>query len=306
MSPKVQRAFKRRPTERVKLRTLKGITKRDAALWNRISVRVRKKVPFDATRVKEHGDRYVLKKMFVQRPYTLNRKKLVVGTKYAQRDLFKGRRVADLGSNLGCFTLIAMAGEASAVLAVEPDAETFSLLGPNVKGNKGKLKYKGSLQLKQAAVVSGTSRVAHLGSNKASSGEYAPDRPNRNSLLHKEGSQAVKTLHIDKILKNFRPQVLKMDVEGIEKSIVAQGCRFHCVEELLVYWHFDIHPRLQEFQDFLHRLRRQFSKVEYESTPAVPHSWKWQAQLRTQPDLRPLKVEGPAAAKKDVLVYCAK
>lgn len=306
MAPKVQRKFKFRPTEKVAICSLKGITKADAAVWKNVSLRVRKRVAVDGVRVKEHGDRYILKKMFVQRPYLLKRKRFVASTKFAQKHLFKGRRVADLGSSLGCFTLMAMAGGASAVLAVEPDAETFSLLASNVEGNKSRLHYRGNVQLRRAAVVGKICRVAHLGFNKEPFGDYAPDRPNRSSLLHESGAQKVTAVHVDKLLTNFKPQVLKMDIEGAEKVIVANGCRFHGVEELLVYWHFDHHPRLQDFQNFLHQLGRHFSKVEYESTPAVPHSWKWQAKLKKQPDLRPLKVEGPAAAKKDVLVYCAR
>lgn len=302
-------ARKSRPTKLCKVSELKNITKSEAQKWKGVSLRVRKLVAADGTRVKDHGDMYIMKKMFVQRPYMLLRRKFVAGTRQAGQDLFQGRRVADLGSSLGCFALASMAGGAAAVLAVEPDPETSCLLRANLnRQNQSRLEYEGTLEVQQAAVVSDSERstTVSLGANRERSGVYAPSRPNRNSMLHGTDAQQVKAMRISKILREFRPEVLKMDIEGCEKSIVEAGSRFPGVQELLCYWHFDHHPMLRDFKAFLDSLRGIFSKVDYESTPAVPRSWKWESQLAQSPDLRPKKVEGPAAAKKDVLVYCAR
>ena len=124
-----------RPTEKVKISTLKGMAKRDAKKWDKVAFTIRKNVKnhdrAKAKKLVEHGDNYILRKMFVENPYEKFRNKTLKrrwGKKFAAvrvkkrsgetgkrskkgkkakkkefeipENMYKGRKVVDLGANL--------------------------------------------------------------------------------------------------------------------------------------------------------------------------------------------------------------
>mmetsp|Transcript_41651 Transcript_41651/g.114917 ORF Transcript_41651/g.114917 Transcript_41651/m.114917 type:complete len:326 (-) Transcript_41651:170-1147(-) len=313
-SKSAAKLLRKRPTEIVNVNGLKGLSKRQASRWEKVRMVVRKSVPGD--RSKEHGDRYVLKKIFCQRPYTRLLEKVRKQLGVAAQSTFFGKRVADLGASIGGFTILAMESGAAEICSFEMDPETFALLQKNTSRNRKVLKFLPQsgkkLVLKQAAIVADASKKVYLYS-KLSPGtvegtlRYSPDRPNRNSVIsdrvnNSTAGPEVETWSMKTFLQKYRPQLLKMDVEGCEAEIVRSGCDFAGVEVALIYYHLDKFPKLRDLLAFLKSLRKVFSKVEHEKTPALPGDW--QEQLKTQPDLERTRVDGPAAAKMDVLVCC--
>lgn len=158
-----------------------------------------------------------------------------------------------------------------------------------------------------------------------SSLQFAPDRPNRNSLLggdkvnnSAETTAVKKAITVKTIVKSHQPDLVKIDIEGSEVPLFHElaACAkktqgksrkkknpMEGVQELLVYYHYDKFPKLAVLQQFLKNLERLYKHVEHEPHPGFPPHWE--RKLRKNRELKmDFRNIGLAAKKQDILVYC--
>jgi FkbM family methyltransferase len=121
-----------------------------------------------------------------------------------------GITVWDIGANVGLFAFAA-ASVGATVVAVEPDTWLSSLLVRSTLVNRLPVTVI-------SAAVSDSQGLAKLYSSH--------DGRASNSLIGKGSSQTVLTLTLDWLLNYFSaPQILKIDVEGLEYSVLKGGER---------------------------------------------------------------------------------
>mmetsp|Transcript_9210 Transcript_9210/g.27258 ORF Transcript_9210/g.27258 Transcript_9210/m.27258 type:complete len:361 (+) Transcript_9210:76-1158(+) len=293
--------------------------------------KIRKSVTEDAKGSK-HGDNYILKKMFADRPYESAHNRFQkdpnLPSKLKGVDLFANRNVLDLGANIGTFTVQAAVNGAKSVLAYEPDPETFRQLKLNIELN-GKNSICSAVQAGASADGKTASIYTKVRKNmleNAGDLDYRPDRANRNSLISDcvnpvATGEQVKTEKLGGIVRKFRPELVKCDIEGMELGIFDDlanktesnkcGSDLSSVQELMVYYHVDKWPKLRDFEQFLTNLKKLFPFVQPVWTSKIPDpekKWDWRKELKTNPELEGRSKEelGPAAKQMDILVYCAK
>jgi len=273
--------------------------------------------------------------MFKDRPYKCLRQKYC--GKSAGDFFKKGRRVLDLGANIGAFSVQAAFGGCH-VTALEPDGETFRVLEKNAQENgkqyaplSGKIKCIQGAVAHRAKLGKGSlsklylyPKVAKPLVRKLGSLEYRPDRPNRSSLLLDSVNSCKDTRFLEEVkscyslkgaIAKFKPELVKADIEGAELDAVLHSFARDrkelletSVQELLVYYHLDKHPRLAKFDAFLTKLEALFTTVALEPCPSLdPRGWvqDWRKESRRNGGLEP-RTDGLgfASAKRDVLVYC--
>jgi FkbM family methyltransferase len=161
---KVTTTFQTRPLKSLSLDDVPGnipkSVKRDyfpgAKFW------IRDTVVGQDTKGSHHGDQFILKKMFSERPYETARRKAtkgvvsaasvgqplpvgVVSSAPSSSNVFRawlsGRTVLDLGANIGAFAVQA-AWSGGRVVAFEPESETYAVLCRNAEENGKKGNYK--------------------------------------------------------------------------------------------------------------------------------------------------------------------
>lgn len=118
----------------------------------------------------------------------------------------KGKRVLDLGAHIGGFTNRAIDEGASSVVAVEPWSENYDLLQENVGHLPG-------VTLLKKAVTNHptlTMTIGKPGSTGGVSG-YIKRRPRPDALV-----EVVDGVSFQTLLDTFKPEVVKMDIEGGE------------------------------------------------------------------------------------------
>lgn len=121
------------------------------------------------------------------------------------QDYIKGKRVLDIGSNLGFFSLKCRSWGSEEVLAVEPEPGNFSTLAKNTSGH-------GIVPLHCAVMPSGTRSVNMIESEGVAKTVPGTDVPARS---------------LSELLGWFPPEdndiVLKIDVEGLEYDIILDA-----------------------------------------------------------------------------------
>ena len=137
------------------------------------------------------------------RPNTYD-KEIVKEVKHCYKGLeLKGKKVLDIGANIGAFSRLAYK-QGAEVITFEPDKENFSLLQKNSPN---------TLNINKAVVGNGDkTRNFYLnrGINKGS-----------HSLEIKRGRKEIMVdcCNFKEILEKYKPDVLKVDIEGGEYEI---------------------------------------------------------------------------------------
>lgn len=137
----------------------------------------------------------------------------------------KGKRVFDLGGNIGAFTMYAHLMGASQIWAYEPDPENYALMEQNVGDIEG-------VTLIQGAVTGYRTDTVKFYLTKGKSRDGF-------SIVPFNGRTEITVPAYDLVheLSMFQPQVIKMDIEGGEYSMLPLLDR-PFVEEIVVEIHF--------------------------------------------------------------------
>jgi len=150
----------------------------------------------------------------------------------------------DLGANIGTFTWLARS-KGCQVFAFEPEPDNFQLLQENTSG----------ANLYQEGVVAGPDATVDLYLCKGDYNKY------RHTIFKKRGrtSIKIKVRNFKKVLEEFRPNGIKIDIEGAEIELLESVKTFpEYVTHLVFEYSFDIDPSIARFKNIIDQLSKQF------------------------------------------------
>ena len=166
----------------------------------------------------------------------------------------KGKKVLDLGANIGAFSVYAALCEAKEVVAYEPDPINFQVLKENTQAweppatpNAIGSYYPLSTNIEGAVTMSKEGHIPF----------YVSDGPNKgiHSTLAFNGRAEIEVQnhYFPSVLAKHKPQVIKMDVEGEEHNLLLHTLPKY-VKEIVV----EIHFNKRNFRDSWLSLTAQF------------------------------------------------
>ena len=124
----------------------------------------------------------------------------------------KGKRVLDLGAHIGCYSRLALGQGAKFVVAVEPDPDTVPILRYNLREAVGDGRAR---VMAVAAVAHKPVMPVYLSS------PYANTAAASIVFDRQEGRKSkVLALHLENLYNLAKPEVLKVDVEGMEFELL--------------------------------------------------------------------------------------
>lgn len=145
-----------------------------------------------------------------------------IRSSYRLLDIQEGDTVLDVGANIGAFSLYAEQQGATNIYSYEPDSDNFYLLNKNSPHSVNT----------QCAVVGDDSETVDLYINsKKNKGLHMTRKVNGRD------SVKVKALNFDKIIKETKPNKIKIDVEGAEYGFMPYVFPEY-VEKLVMEIHF--------------------------------------------------------------------
>lgn len=138
----------------------------------------------------------------------------------------KGKVVLDIGGHIGSAAVLFANGGARKVISIEPDKDNFRMLQKNTKGLLVEL-------INAACVENPALEQVLLYTNKGMN-------KGMHSLVVKRGRGVgilVDAVQFSKLLKKYKPSVLKIDIEGAEYDILTQPLPAY-VKEVTMEIHF--------------------------------------------------------------------
>lgn len=124
---------------------------------------------------------------------------------------YEGKVCLDLGTNIGAFVKIALDGGASKVYGVECDLRNYNIVANNfaseIKAN-----------VVHAAVSGSDQDTLTIYKSNAKSNHSSTSILKRNNKFR--DYDEVKNYHIDELLREVKPQIIKIDIEGAEYDII--------------------------------------------------------------------------------------
>ena len=165
---------------------------------------------------REYSDRFAIKQCFEQRQYDMPGGKHGEFLERAyQQILASGSKplIVDCGANIGSSVLWFTARYPQAhVLAIEPAPDNFLLLSKNSAGL--------DVDLRQAGIA-GTNGVAHLVDCGMGGATYQTSEDGNGPAIT---MLAIDSLLAEKTASNYVPFILKIDIEGAEKTLFDGDC----------------------------------------------------------------------------------
>lgn len=127
---------------------------------------------------------------------------------YAGLD-FEGKKVLDVGANIGAFTNFALKNGAAEVRSYEPTPDTFKVLKKNFGRNK-------KVTLVNAALTGSQDSTVELFIGKT--------YPATNTITKVRGrdSVTVQAENFWNVVKSYQPDIVKVDIEGGEYEFMLQ------------------------------------------------------------------------------------
>ncbi len=182
-----------------------------------------------------------------------------ISRSYGMLDV-KGKTVFDVGANIGAFTVWASNQGASLVVAFEPEPYNFEMLQLNVFELK-------SYATHQIALTTGDDNNAELWI--APSGK----NPGNSSLTQRRGRIPVRvsTGNFYYMLEQYRPEIIKMDVEGAEFDLLEYGLPDY-VKQIAM----EVHLNDRDLFDAAPGLLTQFKNWECIKEPVLDNDRLWQ------------------------------
>lgn len=138
-------------------------------------------------------------------------------TELVKEIISEGMTVADIGANVGYYSLIAakLVGNNGKVYAFEPEPENYELLVRNIEING----YTNVVPVNKA--VSNECGKTKLFINRVSSSRHSFSQ---NNVTDEAGSVEVEIITLDEFFKGEKVDFIKMDVEGAE-GLILDGAR---------------------------------------------------------------------------------
>lgn len=173
----------------------------------------------------------------------------------------KDKVVFDIGANIGAFTVWASKHGAKLTCAFEPEQYNFEMLMLNI------LKLEENQSLYNVALTTGDDKDAELW--LAPSGK----NPGNSSLTSRRGRSpiTVKTMNFYNVLEEYKPEVIKMDVEGAEFDLLEYGLPDY-VKQIAM----EIHLNDRDLFDAAPSLLAQFKDWKCIKEPVLDNDRLWQ------------------------------
>jgi FkbM family methyltransferase len=165
----------------------------------------------------------------------------------------------DLGGNIGTFTCKACEQGCKKVITFEPETENFGLLSKNVEQNDFS---SNVIALNAGVVAQDDIDEIELFLCKGDYNKY------RHTIFKKRGRKSVKipVMNFKKVLKEHKPNGIKMDIEGAEieilESMKPQDWPDH-VTHLVFEYSFDVDPSIKRFKNIIDNLKERFDLVHH-------------------------------------------
>lgn len=158
----------------------------------------------------------------------------------------------DVGANIGA-TAFFLQGFVNNIYCFEPDVDNFKLLCKNTKRFSNVYRFKKAL----------------VGNNDLTRDFYLNKQTNKgtHSFLVKRGRDKtiVNCRNINIIIKKYKINIIKMDVEGAEYELLI-NMKFKNIDELIFEYHFTILKKDTYFE-LIKLLKRKFKYVDYKKDP---------------------------------------
>lgn len=189
--------------------------------------------------------------------------KEVMGGEYSKLNIKKGDIVLDIGMNIGIFSILAAKAGAGHIFAFEPEESNYNLANKNIELNG----FSDCVSSYNNAVIGNNDKQRHFSINvKKNKGAH--------SLIEKRGRDTitVNCKNFNDILKEFRPDVIKMDIEGGEMECLRQVNKnlLSNVREFIMEFH---HAHLNDigkeilFKETISILKECFKSVTFRENP---------------------------------------
>ena len=170
-------------------------------------------------------------------------KDLTVNNPFDQVVMGPGARVMDCGAAVGTFSAAALEQGAGLVRCYEPIPENAAVLEANLK------RYDGKARIIEAALVPDGRKVAELRGTGFPGNHSLIERPND------KGSVPVRAVSFRAEVLQFRPDLIKLDVEGAEYDLLASLRKDDLVKTSCMFIEFhpitDRDSRLAAVKSFL-------------------------------------------------------
>ena len=137
----------------------------------------------------------------------------------------EGRKVLDVGCNIGAFARMAVDKGASKVMGFEPELENYDLAALNCP----------EADIYQGALISGDEQSIsfYLSTSGKNPGNYSTTEFRGRKKI------TVLTRKFQTVLDQFQPDVIKMDCEGSEYDLLLNTPLPDCVKEIAVEIHLN-------------------------------------------------------------------
>ena len=157
---------------------------------------------------------------------------------YRSLEKLKGRVVLDIGANCGGFTKMALDAGAKNVIAIEPCPHNFQVLELNAPN---------AVTLNAAISEKKESKTSfyYSDSKRSSSSSSTMERRNYSGL-----SIEVESLNINEVLKKYKPEVIKMDIEGKEYDILDA---MESIPEYVLEFALEVHKFSPHYTAYIDR-----------------------------------------------------
>ena len=165
----------------------------------------------------------------------------------------------DLGGNIGTFTCKACHSGCKKVITFEPEDDNYQLLLKNIEKNN----FKDKVVPIQAGVVAQDGiKELELYVCKGDYNKY------RHTIFKKRGRQSVKipVQNFKKVLKKYKPNGIKIDIEGAEIEILESMKPADwpdSVTHLVFEYTFDVDPSVPRFRKIIENLGQHFSFIHH-------------------------------------------
>ncbi len=158
----------------------------------------------------------------------------------------------DVGANIGA-TAFFLQGFVNNIYCFEPDVDNFKLLYKNTR------KFDNVYWFRKALVSNDDLTREFFINTKTNKGTH--------SFLVKRGRDkvSVECRNINKIIKKYKINIIKMDVEGAEYELLT-SMKFKDIDELIFEYHFTILKNKKYFE-LIKLLKKKFIYVDYKRDP---------------------------------------
>ncbi len=175
-------------------------------------------------------------------------------------------RWADLGGNIGAFSVLAGAVAAS-VVTFEAEQKNCEILRRNVEKNGLTQKVK----IHHAAVMPDSHKGKTVGLSVCTRPEH---QWMHTVMLNKKDSRVVEVpcVPFSEVLATG-VDCLKIDIEGAEVPILREKPSLRTVRKLVFEWSFDKEPRIKILREVLDYLRGEFDIVSGRKLPEFTDIW---------------------------------